>query len=53
MELQEQSSGHAKALGRTKESNFIERVLREEKPFKKNVTIEGSLAHLRHGESWD
>lgn len=51
--FQEQSHGHAQALGRTKEVKFTENIIKRVKPFKDNVTIEGRLAHLRHGESWD
>ncbi|KAJ8913710.1 hypothetical protein NQ315_007427 [Exocentrus adspersus] len=47
----EQSSGHAKALGKN-EANYI-KTKTKVKPFYDHVTIEGVLGHLRVREAWD
>ncbi|CAH2005378.1 unnamed protein product [Acanthoscelides obtectus] len=47
----EQSSGHARALGKI-EANTIKTLTRP-KPYKDHVTIESRLAHLRVNEAWD
>ncbi|XP_050499212.1 ribosomal protein 63, mitochondrial [Diabrotica virgifera virgifera] len=47
----EQSSGHARALGKN-EANYI-KTKTKQKPFYEKVTIESRLAHLRVKEGWD
>lgn len=49
--FQEQSYGHAQALGKN-EANYYKTVTKR-KEFYQNVTAESRLAHLRHGEAWD
>ncbi|XP_056636838.1 uncharacterized protein LOC130892951 [Diorhabda carinulata] len=47
----EQSSGHARALGKNEE-NLI-KTKTKQKPFYDKVTVESRLAHLRVNEGWD
>lgn len=49
--FQEQSFGHAKALGKHEAQKL--KTVAGKKPFFDNVTVESRLAHLRVNETWD
>ena len=48
----EQSHGHAKALGK-REERKIKILATNESRFKKNVTLNEMLGHLRYAEAWE
>lgn len=49
--VKEQSFGHAKALG--KREQFLLKQIQKPKEYKKHITLESRLAHLRYNEAWE
>lgn len=51
MYFQEQSFGHARALGKNQE-NYV-KTMTKRKEYYENVSVESRLAHLRVKEAWE
>lgn len=53
LSLQAESSGHAKALGKTSQMRKEKLLDEQRRIFKEDVTLYERLKHLRVSESWD